>query len=98
MLFFQNLDRRRQKQKYDLYEDDEFMEIESQLDKKVLSKYDEEIDGEKKSSFQLGKCINTKNTDFHQVENTLSPLLSFLLFPPLLLTHSPRKVKKHYIN
>ncbi|KAK7571121.1 hypothetical protein V9T40_014725 [Parthenolecanium corni] len=32
-----NLDRRRQKQKYDLYEDDEFAEIESQLDKKVLS-------------------------------------------------------------
>lgn len=50
----QNIDRRRQKQKYNLYEDDEYMEIESQLDQKILSKYDEEIEGEKKSSFQLG--------------------------------------------
>lgn len=48
-----NIDRRRQKPGYNAYED-EFTEMESMIEKKVLAKYDEEIQGEKRSSFTLG--------------------------------------------
>lgn len=53
MLKFQNIDRRKQKPYqfgYDAYGEDE-------EDKSVLSKYDEEIEGEKKTSFTLGKYL-----------------------------------------
>lgn len=50
---FQNIDRRRQKTGYNAYADD-LTEMESALDNKILSKYDEEIGGEKRSSFTLG--------------------------------------------
>lgn len=50
---FQNIDRRKQRPNYRAYDDEDEFE-ESILEKKVLSKYDEEIKGEKKSSFVLG--------------------------------------------
>lgn len=61
------------------------MEIESQLDKKVLSKYDEEIDGEKKSSFQLGECLLTRLiTMFIKLTIFLSPLHNYNSAPSSL--------------
>ena len=54
---FQNIDRRRQKVGYNAYTDD-LTEMESALDNKVLSKYDEEIEGEKRSNFTIGERLN----------------------------------------
>ena len=83
----QNIDRRRQKQKYNLYEDDEFMEIESQLDQKILSKYDEEIEGEKKSSFQLGMSFLSFYASFFVF------IRPFSLFPCI---HRGKSVKNYF--
>ncbi|XP_065199824.1 U4/U6.U5 tri-snRNP-associated protein 1 isoform X2 [Planococcus citri] len=54
-----NIDRRKRKPGYNAYDDSAELEEELLDDKKkVLTKYDEEIDGEKKSSFKLG--VNAK--------------------------------------
>ncbi|XP_026282072.1 U4/U6.U5 tri-snRNP-associated protein 1 [Frankliniella occidentalis] len=49
-----NIDRRKQKPGYNAYEDEEDMDTLNEPEVKVLSKYDEEIDGAKKKSFTLG--------------------------------------------
>lgn len=55
---FQNIDRRKRKPGYNAYDDSADLEEELLEDKKkVLTKYDEEIDGEKKASFKLGWLI-----------------------------------------
>lgn len=60
----QNIDRRKQKPGYNAYDDEE-MDTFEEPEVKVLSKYDEEIDGEKKKSFTIGMfCWYTVNISF----------------------------------
>nr|CAD7199434.1 unnamed protein product [Timema douglasi] len=43
---------------YDVYQDSEFDEYGNVLDKSVLAKYDEEIDGHKTKMFTIGVCLS----------------------------------------
>ena len=52
---FQNIDRRKQKPGYNAYDEDENLDEFGPPQVKVLSKYDEEIEGEKKKSFTIGE-------------------------------------------
>lgn len=54
---FQNIERRKQKPHLFGYDALEENMDEDSSEPKILSKYDEEIDGERKSSFVLGKFV-----------------------------------------
>lgn len=50
----QSVENKKKKILYNAYEDDEYDEFGNPKEKSMLSKYDEEIDGEKKDSFKIG--------------------------------------------
>ena len=54
VLILQNIERKKQKPGYNAYDEDELDEF-GQPKNKILGKYDEEIEGEKKDGFVLGK-------------------------------------------
>lgn len=50
----QSVENKKKKILYNAYEDDEYDEFGNPKENSMLSKYDEEIDGEKKDSFKIG--------------------------------------------
>lgn len=52
----QNVENKKNKLDYKPYDDGEVDEYGMLKEKEILEKYDEEIQGAKKKSFQLGKC------------------------------------------
>lgn len=83
-----NIENKTRKLDYNAYDDEEFDQYGNYKPKSLLSKYDEEIDGEKRDSFRLGydNALERKEASLRLIKEKLSnKKLESLVLPDLTL-------------